>query len=226
MTLAPVPLRGAIVWCTLAAACGRAAAPGPASAPAPTRNADIEALYRARTDSARRRFTPADVHFVTGMIAHHAQALLMAGFAPERGASPAVRTLCARIINAQTDEITAMQQWLRDAGQPVPEVRLTGATLVVTGDAHHLHMPGMLTPDQLRTLEQARGPEFDRRFLESMIQHHEGAVAMVHDLFATDGAAQNDAVFKLASDIQADQLTEVARMNRMLEALSTPAPRH
>ena len=85
-------------------------------------------------------------------------------------------------------------------------------------------MPGMLTPEQLEELAAARGSDFDRLFLEYMIQHHKGAVSMVRDLFATDGAAQDDFVFKLASDIHVDQATEIARMELMLEALAAPEP--
>lgn len=190
---------------------------GPAAAPGST--AELEALYRARTDSARMRFSPADVHFMTGMIGHHAQALIMAGLAPTHGANPEIQRLAARIINAQKDEISAMQAWLRDRGQPVPRVEIVGTTLTVHGAEHAAHMPGMLTPAQMRELDAARGPEFDRLFLTYMIQHHQGAVTMVHDLFATDGAGQGDATFKLASDIQVDQLTEIARMELMLESL-------
>jgi uncharacterized protein (DUF305 family) len=193
--------------------------------PAPSRTTDLEALYRARLDSARLRFTPADARFITAMIGHHTQALVMASLAPTHGASPSVRTLCARIINAQQDEIAIMQRWLRDRGQPVPEVRVAGATVTVSGSAHAMHAPGMLTPEQLRELDQGRGTEFDRLFLTYMIQHHRGAVTMVHDLFATDGAAQSDAVFKIASDIQADQTAEIARMARMLDALRAADPR-
>jgi uncharacterized protein (DUF305 family) len=209
-------------------ACSRAGGAGVDSTPRPVETAarpesastgELEALYRARTDSARMRFTEADVHFMTGMIGHHAQALVMSALAPENGASASIQTLAARIINAQNDEIATMQQWLRDRGQPVPEVEITGTTLMVHGADHAMHMPGMLTPDQIRDLEQARGPEFDRLFLTYMIQHHGGAVTMVHDLFGTDGAAQGDVAFKLASDIQVDQITEIARMELMLEAL-------
>lgn len=167
------------------------------------------------------RFTNADVEFMTGMIAHHAQALVMSRLAPSHGAGPAVRTLTARIINAQRDEIATMQRWLADRGQPVPEVEIDGLRLTVHGASeHHMHMPGMLTRAQLEELDAARGEAFDRLFLRFMIQHHRGAVTMVHDLFATDGAAQDEAAFKLASDIQADQLTEIARMERMLEAMT------
>ncbi len=213
-------------WWTTAALLGAAAcssartgadtAPQPAAASA----AELEALYQARTDSARMRFTEADVRFVTGMIGHHAQALVMADLAPSHGASPAVQTLCARIINAQEDEIATMQRWLRNRGQPVPEVHITGTTMMVHGPEYAMHMPGMLTPEQIRELDGARGREFDRTFLTFMIQHHRGAVTMVHNLFATDGAAQDEVVFKLASDIQVDQTTEIARMELMLEEMN------
>jgi len=199
-------------------ACSRAAGSGTDTAPQPA-TAELEAIYRARTDSALTRFTAADVRFITGMIGHHGQALVMAGLAPTHGASPSVQTLCARIINAQQDEIATMQQWLGDRGQTVPEVEITGTTMMVHGPEYAMHMPGMLTPDQIAELDDARGREFDRVFLRYMIQHHQGAVTMVAELFGTDGAGLDDVVFKLASDIQVDQLTEIARMERMLEEI-------
>lgn len=182
--------------------------------------ADLEAIYQARADSALMAVSEADVEFMTGMIGHHAQALVMSAMAPNNGASQSIRTLTARIINAQKDEIAVMQNWLRERGRPVPEVSDGGH--VMGGAEHQMQMAGMLSPEQLHELSEAQGPEFDRLFLTYMIQHHEGAVAMVHDLFATDGAAQDDLSFKLASDIQVDQITEVARMRRMLEAMSGP----
>jgi uncharacterized protein (DUF305 family) len=203
-------------------ACHSAAPRGVDTTPSPSSTApasDFEALYRARKDSARTRFTPADVHFMTGMIGHHAQAITMSKLAPTHGASPAVQTLAARIINAQQDEIATMQRWLRERGQPVPELHVMGNEVMVHGAEHDMHMPGMLTPEQMRALDAARGIEFDRLFLSGMIQHHRGAVTMVHDLFATDGAGQDDAVFKFASDVQVDQNTEIARMEQMLAAL-------
>ena len=182
--------------------------------------AELEALYWARLDSALTRFTEADTHFMTGMIAHHAQALVMSELAPANGASPQVQTLAARIINAQQDEIALMQQWLRERGQPVPEVHITGITLMVHGVGDHvMHMPGMLTQEQLQELEAARGLDFDRLFLTYMIQHHAGAVHMVDELFSTDGAALDEAAFKLASGIHVDQVTEIARMEYMLSQL-------
>lgn len=213
-----------VLAAALAACAGTRAGTGTAPVPSSSSSAEIERIYRARTDSARMRFVEADVRFMTGMIAHHAQAIVMSNLAPTHGAGPAVQTLAARIINAQRDEITIMQQWLRDRGQPVPELHQTGMDLIVHGADHALHMPGMLTPDQLRQLEQAGGLEFDRLFLTFMIQHHRGAVTMVHDLFSAGGAGQDDSVFKVASDVQADQTTEITRMEQMLAALPARAP--
>lgn len=200
-----------------ATACG-ASRSAPRSAPEsePTPEPEIEALYWARLDSARTRFTEADVRFMTGMIVHHAQAIVMGRMAPTHGAGPSIRTLAARIINAQKDEIVTMERWLRDRDQPAPEA----AHAEHAGHAEHADMPGMLTPEQIRELDRARGREFDRLFLTYMIQHHRGALTMVDELLEADGAAQDPATFKLASDIHVDQATEIARMERMLEAMS------
>lgn len=162
------------------------------------------------------RFDAADVHFMTGMIAHHAQAIVMGRMASTHDPHPSIQTLAARIINAQQDEIATMQRWLRDRDQPVPEVRIEGTRLRVHGADHAMRMPGMLTPEQMQELDRARGPDFDRLFLTYMIQHHRGAVTMVRDLVATDGAARDETVFRIASDIQVDQITEIERMQWML----------
>jgi len=168
------------------------------------------------TVNAQHDYTAADIQFMDGMIAHHAQALLMAGWAESHGAGPALLTLTARITNAQKDEITAMQKWLRDRHQPVPEPDPHGMMMNMNGMQHEMLMPGMLTESQLKQLDEARGKEFDRLFLTFMIQHHRGAVTMVNDLFGTNGAAQDISVYKMASDIGADQTTEIERMQKML----------
>ena len=198
--------------------------------------AALEAAFWARRAADRQRFTQADTDFMTGMIGHHAQALIMAAMAPTHGASPQLQTLAARIDNSQRAEIASMQRWLELRGQPVPQVHIEGTRLMIhgagghgdhgghMGHGDHAMMPGMLTQDQLDALDAARGDRFDRLFLHYMIAHHEGAVVMVEDLFAADGAAQDDDSFKLASDIQADQKTEIARMQRMLDALGGPPP--
>ncbi len=185
-----------------------------APAPAPATQPDSAAIAKARADSVRYPYTEADVEFMSAMIGHHSQALLMAGWAPTHGAGSSVRVLAERIINGQQDEIVTMQRWLSDRRKPVPEPGRMGNS----GTSHHQHaaMPGMLTPSQLQQLDQARGSEFDRLFLTFMIQHHRGAVAMVQKLFATPGAARDETVFKFANDVSVDQRTEVARMERML----------
>jgi uncharacterized protein (DUF305 family) len=167
----------------------------------------------------RYPFTEADVQFVTGMISHHAQAIVMAGWAESHDAGPSIRTLCARIINAQSDEIALMQRWLADRNQPVPEAKPLPVKMKMGGMEHEMLMPGMLSDDQMRRLDEARGAEFDRLFLTYMIQHHQGAVTMVQQLMASPGAAQDEAVYKFASDIYADQTTEIERMRKMLLTL-------
>jgi uncharacterized protein (DUF305 family) len=170
----------------------------------------------AAADSGRPPFTKADVDFVSGMIGHHAQAVLMAGWAPSHGASASLQGLCERIVVAQRDEIRFMQRWLRDRKLPVPD----GDTshMMMTGMDMKL-MPGMLTPEELQALDKARGPDWDRLFLQDMIKHHNGAIEMVETLFASQGAVQDEDVFKFASDVHVDQITEVNRMTLMLEAI-------
>jgi uncharacterized protein (DUF305 family) len=188
------------------------------SAPVPIAP-DTRARVTDTTVDAQHAYTAADIHFMGGMISHHAQALVMAGWAESHGASPSVLTLASRIINAQQDEIAAMQKWLRDRHQPVPEANPHGMMMKMDGMKHEMLMPGMLTDDQLKQLDQARGKEFDRLFLTFMIQHHRGAVTMVKELFDTYGAAQDITVFKLASDVSADQTTEIERMQKMLASM-------
>jgi uncharacterized protein (DUF305 family) len=176
-------------------------------------------MARARADSARHPYTQADVDFMSHMIGHHAQAIVMSGWAPTHGAGPSVRILAERIINAQQDEIASMQRWLRNRRQPVPEARPMGMKMKMNGVEHEMLMPGMLTEAQMKELDHARGAEFDRLFLTYMIQHHRGAVSMVKDLLGTYGAAQDETVFKFANDVSVDQSTEIARMERMLAAM-------
>jgi len=173
----------------------------------------------AQAYPGRYPYTEADVQFVTGMISHHAQAIVMAGWAPTHDAGRSIRVLCERIINAQTDEITLMQDWLRDRNQPVPEAKPMPVKMRMQGVEHGVLMPGMLTDEQMDRLDQARGAEFDRLFLTFMIQHHRGAVTMVDQLPSSPGAGQDEAVYKFASDIYADQTTEIERMMKMLLTL-------
>jgi uncharacterized protein (DUF305 family) len=188
---------------------------GAGSRPGQTADAEaLERLYRARIDSALTRFSEADVRFVTAMIAHHGQAIEMAALAPARTDDGSVRTLAARIINAQNDEIDIMERWLRERGRAVPTPAAHDHAETMLG------MPGMLTPAELEELSGSSGAAFDRLFLTSMIRHHRGALEMVEELLAAEAAVQAPATFKLASDIHVDQATEVARMEQMLATLS------
>jgi uncharacterized protein (DUF305 family) len=240
----------AFLVATHVAGCSQAP-PSPAASPPPApvvgpdgrSAAEIEAIYRDRVARARTGFTEADVRFMRDMIHHHAQAIAISRLAPTHGAGPELQTLAARIINAQRDEIATMQRWLEARGMAAPQLVVTPEGVEVRDPpaghadaAHGAHgdpgahghdpdMPGMLSPEQLAELDAARDSRFETRFLELMIQHHQGAVTMVRRLFATDGAAQDEDVFRFASDVQVDQATEVARMERMLAARTeTPEP--
>lgn len=169
---------------------------------------------------ARPAASPADVHFMSGMIPHHAQAVLMAGWVPSRGTRSDVRVLAARMLIGQRDEIEFMQQWLRDEGEPVPAADATHLRMAMNGVEHDMLMPGMLSAAELAQLESARGTEFERLFLTFMIRHHEGAIIMVNQLFASYGAAQDEDVFRFASDVYADQTSEIDRMQLILAELT------
>jgi uncharacterized protein (DUF305 family) len=182
-------------------------------------------VEQARQDSIRRPYTKADIEFMSGMIAHHAQAVKMAGLAESHGASKSLQIFCGRIAMAQTAEIGLMQSWLKDRNQPVPEADPRGMKMLMGGMTHYMTMPGMLTDAQMAQLDSARGVNFDRLFLTFMIQHHRGAISMVDSLFNTPGAGQDEIVFKFANDVQADQSTEIDRMEQMLEALPSTSNR-
>lgn len=195
---------------------------GSAAAGAPTREA-------AGTGEAESAYVQADVDFMQGMIHHHAQAVVMARMAPDRAETPGLRRLASRILNSQKTEISVMSDWLRDRGESVPEIadlaRDTAADGRAFGDGNPgpvegwdegPQMPGVLSDARMRELEEARGEEFDRLFLEYMIDHHAGAVTMVENLVGAPGAAREESVFRLASGIRADQSTEIDRMRQML----------
>ncbi len=207
----------------LAAAFGIAVAA--ALAPAPRLAAQTPAVAAAGTDGGRPAVSPADVAFMSGMIEHHRQALLMAGWAPTHGAGSSVRELCDRIVVSQRDEIAAMARWLRDRHEAVPDTATPtgpgmGPMAGMAGMGQAALMPGMLTDGQLAQLDAARGAAFDRLFLTFMIQHHQGALTMVQQLVDTPGAAQDVFVFQFMSDVNADQSAEIDRMRRMLAVLS------
>lgn len=160
--------------------------------------------------------TAADVHFMQGMIPHHAQALAMTALVPERTTRQDIRLLARRIELSQLDEVKLMQDWLAERGERVPELAVEH-THHMAGSEHDF-MPGMLTHEQMARLTAASGPEFDRLFLEFMIAHHEGAITMVYDLFTSPGAAQGEEIHQFASHVEADQAIEIRRMRALLNA--------
>jgi uncharacterized protein (DUF305 family) len=188
-----------------------------AAATAACAGAPAQGLHVTPPGLGRLPYTDADVDFMAGMIPHHAQAVVMAGWAPSHGARADVDVLCERIVVAQRDEIAMMQTWLGDRGQVVPDATSTRHRMKMNGVEHDMLMPGMLTDEEMAALDRARGPEFDRLFLVGMIKHHQGAIDMVDVLFKAYGAAQDETVFRFASDVYADQSTEIDRMNKMLE---------
>jgi uncharacterized protein (DUF305 family) len=184
-----------------------------------------EADPKPRPDLVRQPYAQGDIDFMAGMIPHHAQAVLIAGWAGSHGARPDIRVLCERMVVGQRDEIATMRNWLRDRGEVVPDANATHHRMRMSGGVEHdMLMPGMLTPEQLAELDKARGPDWDRLFLTFMIGHHEGAIKMVDDLFASYGALQDDDVYKLASDMYADQTTEIERMQKMLAGMEKRNP--
>src|ERR1043166_5563954 len=154
-------------------------------------------------------YTEADVRFMQGMIAHHAQAIYMSRMAAAHGAMPHLLKFAQKIDQSQIAEIRLMQQWLRANQQTAPD----------SSSWRKLPMPGMLTAAQLGSLDAAHGPGFDRLFLVFMIQHHQGALQMVADLFATPRAGQDVDVSVLAGDIQVVQTAEIGVMRQMLAAV-------
>jgi uncharacterized protein (DUF305 family) len=168
-------------------------------------------------------YSDADIDFMTGMIPHHAQAVIMAGWAPSHGARADIDILCERIVVGQSDEIRSMQTWLGDRGLPVPDAKSTRMKMKMNGVEHDMLMPGMLTDEEMAELDKARGAEFDRLFLIGMIKHHQGAIDMVNDLFKAYGAAQDDTIYKFASDVFADQSIEIGVMQKMLESVAAHA---
>ena len=170
------------------------------------------------TDLSRVQYSAADVRFMQGMIGHHAQALEMAALVPERTHRDDMRLLAKRIDLSQADEIRMMQHWLEARGQQVPgphahhAAGATGAAVAAVAAM----MPGMLSTEEMARLAAARGDAFDRLFLELMIKHHEGALTMVKELYATAGAGQESEIYAFTSDVDADQRMEIDRMRGMI----------
>jgi uncharacterized protein (DUF305 family) len=194
----------------IAACSSTAYHPTPSSSGAPV----LTPAAQAKADGGVMPYTKADVQFMQGMIGHHAQAVVMAAWAQTHGARGDVKILAGRIDVAQRDEIAFMQRWLKERHQTVPDADLAGEHAMM--DMPGMLMPGMLTSEQMAQLDKAKGPEFDRLFLTFMMQHHQGALTMVDKLFSSPGGGQELYVFRFASDVGADQTTEIDRMRTML----------
>jgi uncharacterized protein (DUF305 family) len=168
------------------------------------------------------RPSDADLAFIHGMIAHHAQAVEMVALVPPRSARREIRLIAERIDVSQRDEIQWMRDWLAEhggaAGTGHDHAAMDHAAMD-HGAMDHGAMPGMLSAEQMAALRQATGLAFDRRFLEGMIRHHEGALVMVKALLGAENAAQRSEIFAFASDVDADQRAEIARMRRVLATL-------
>ena len=187
--------------------------PGPPGAPSKTLPPSTRAFLPPRS--------PADVEFMQGMIMHHEQAVEMTAMIPSHTQNKDLRILGARISSSQSDEIKFMKRWLATRGESVPDPMPDVPGMDMPGmDMSHQPislMPGMLTPEQMEALRKAKGAEFDRLFLVGMIQHHNGALTMVKDLFDTAGAGQDAELFNFATDADNSQRAEIKIMQTMLD---------
>ena len=163
--------------------------------------------------------SPADVEFMQNMIMHHAQAVEMTALIASHTDNKELRSLGARISSSQSDEIKFMKRWLAARGERVsmrahemPGMDMSRGPMTL--------MPGMLTPEQMEALRQAKGAGFDHLFLAGMIQHHNGALTMVKDLFDTAGAGQDAELFNFATDVDTGQRAEIRIMQDMLDKKS------
>jgi len=155
--------------------------------------------------------SPADVQFMQGMIMHHAQAVEMTALIDSHTENKQLRSLGARISRSQSDEIKFMERWLAARGEPLSHAMHGGMHM----PNHQMMMPGMLTAKQMDALKKAKDQRFDQLFLKGMIQHHNGALIMVKDLFAA-GAGQDAEVFNFATDVDSGQRAEIRVMQTML----------
>jgi uncharacterized protein (DUF305 family) len=162
--------------------------------------------------------SPKDIEFMQGMIMHHAQAVEMTALMDSHTTNKELRLLGARISHSQSEEIKFMKHWLEARGEPTSMPMPDMSAMHMPGmdmSSHHM-MPGMLTPQQMEALRQAKGADFDHLFLTGMIQHHNGALIMVKDLFDTAGAGQDAVLFNFATDVDSGQRAEIRIMQNML----------
>lgn len=200
-----------------------------AAAPAGAQTGGHAGHGRPAATARAKDYVDADVHFMVGMIHHHQQALEMAAMAPTHTSNERLQLLAKKIDLSQRDEIASMTQWLEDRKIPLlPDAHAHHDANAAAGAAGAasatgaMDMPGMLSPEQMAQLGRARGGEFDRLFLEFMIQHHLGALQMVKELYEAPGAGQEPVLFQFASDVDADQRAEIDLMQRLLDTLPNP----
>ena len=163
--------------------------------------------------------SPKDVEFMQGMIVHHAQAVEMTALIDSHTTNKELRLLGARISHSQSEEMKFMKHWLEVRGEPtsMPTADMPGMHMPGMDMSSHHMMPGMLTPKQMEALRQAKGADFDHLFLTGMIQHHNGALIMVKELFDTAGAGQDAVLFNFATDVDSGQRAEIRIMQNMLD---------
>lgn len=192
------------------AGCAAAPPAGPTTVQAGAPGAPSRVVAPAEVAGSPARHSPDDVRFMQHMIVHHAQAVLMSGMVEERTGNESIRLLARRIADSQEDEMQLMRRWLSVRGEPLEDLHA----------AHgHVAMPGMLGEQQLARLAAATGAAFDRLFVELMIEHHQGALAMVQELFATERGGRDVEIFDFASHVDADQRMEIERMRRLLATM-------
>ena len=170
----------------------------------------------AETTASKPKVSQADVAFMQGMIMHHAQAVEMTALIASRTENPKIRALGAKISSSQSEEMNFMQRWLVSRGEPISMEMPGMPGMDMSGKAMQ-PMPGMLSPSQMDRLREAKAATFDRLFLTGMIQHHNGALLMVKDLFNSPGAGQDADIFEFATDADNSQRAEITIMQRILE---------
>jgi uncharacterized protein (DUF305 family) len=185
--------------------------PGAPGAPSKTLPSSTRAVLPPRS--------AADIEFMQGMILHHAQAVEMTAMIASHTQNKDIRSLGARISSSQADEIKFMKRWLAARGEaiPGPMPEMSGMDMPHESSREMALMPGMLTPQQMEALRKASGARFDNLFLVGMIQHHNGALTMVKDLFDTAGAGQDAELFDFATDADNTQRAEIKIMDSILK---------
>ena len=211
----------AIILLSAATASGQAPESAPIVQPgAPGQSSKV--LTPATAVAPARAPSAADISFMQGMIMHHSQAVEMTDLLRTRSRNKDLQELGKRIIISQTDEMKFMKQWIEERGQPVSMEHSHMGDMKSGDHTNHMSMdsmplmPGMLSPQQMKALEQAKGTSFDHLFLTGMIQHHTGALVMVQDLVNTPGAGQDAVLFDFATDVDNTQRAEIEIMRNML----------